>query len=404
MSTDDRIQSIIDATFADKDLAKRAKTAKPADLSESIKILGNPNSHAQQPAMSTWNRSPKRDERLSERLTKTQRRMDQLQMGLDAVGIADPSPIADGANAAISVGRMFTDPKRRGEHAKNAAISAVSMIPYAGDLAKLAKTKRYRKTIRGIGGDGDAARGMRDRRFADGVDSAGSGGGSGGGDGGAIPPGSADGSDGRDRREEEEGIEEMGKWTTKLKSTGKAILAFAGPIGVAAGAAVGFVKSVEKMNTGILAANRGLGNFNGQIAEAYAKYDVREIERDIKKGGAMDGSIAKLAKEQSDFRDDLERWMTPISIALIEMQVLMTKMTGYSLKVVEALAMMDPRLALAVRALKALEKQNEDASTTGMEQFFADLSDGKFDGKKPDLKGGSTQILSDNDHEEVFGK
>ena len=73
---------------------------------------------------------------------------DILQLGLDAVGVIDPTPITDGVNSAISLGRAFvTDPERRGEHLQNAAISAVSMVPYIGDTAKLAKGGRAARTV-----------------------------------------------------------------------------------------------------------------------------------------------------------------------------------------------------------------------------------------------------------------
>ncbi len=51
--------------------------------------------------------------------------LDRLQVGLDVAGVADPTPIVDGINALIYLAR--------GKYA-DAAISAGSMIPYAGDI------------------------------------------------------------------------------------------------------------------------------------------------------------------------------------------------------------------------------------------------------------------------------
>src|SRR5688500_17287538 len=46
--------------------------------------------------------------------------MDMVQLGLDAVGAAEPTPFADGTNAAISLFRAFvSDPDRRREHLLN---------------------------------------------------------------------------------------------------------------------------------------------------------------------------------------------------------------------------------------------------------------------------------------------
>ena len=60
------------------------------------------------------------------------------QMILDITGIIDPTPISDGTNALISLARgRWTD----------ALISAVSIIPYIGDVSKLAKLPRYLASI-----------------------------------------------------------------------------------------------------------------------------------------------------------------------------------------------------------------------------------------------------------------
>lgn len=63
--------------------------------------------------------------------------VDNLQTTLDAVGIADPTGIADGVNAVIHLSR--------GNYA-DAAISAIAIVPYIGDLAKGANygTKFYK--------------------------------------------------------------------------------------------------------------------------------------------------------------------------------------------------------------------------------------------------------------------
>ncbi|MCH4829754.1 hypothetical protein [Flavobacterium columnare] len=58
---------------------------------------------------------------------------DILSAGLDIVGIFDPTGISDavGAKMAFDDGDYFS-----------AAISAVGVIPYAGDLAKVGKIKK----------------------------------------------------------------------------------------------------------------------------------------------------------------------------------------------------------------------------------------------------------------------
>ena len=64
--------------------------------------------------------------------------LDITQMGLDIVGLVDPTPISDGANGIISLAR--------GDWL-GAGISALSMIPYVGDAAKLGKLGRYAETL-----------------------------------------------------------------------------------------------------------------------------------------------------------------------------------------------------------------------------------------------------------------
>ncbi|QTD46072.1 hypothetical protein [Ottowia testudinis] len=64
--------------------------------------------------------------------------LDLTQIGLDVAGIFDPTPISDGANTLISLGR--------GDWL-GAGLSAVSMIPYVGDAAKLGKLGKYAQTV-----------------------------------------------------------------------------------------------------------------------------------------------------------------------------------------------------------------------------------------------------------------
>ncbi|APZ91186.1 DNA/RNA non-specific endonuclease [Fuerstiella marisgermanici] len=64
--------------------------------------------------------------------------MDLAQIALDIAGIADPTPICDGANAIISVAR--------GDWL-GAGLSLVSIVPYVGDLAKAGKFPKYLKSV-----------------------------------------------------------------------------------------------------------------------------------------------------------------------------------------------------------------------------------------------------------------
>jgi hypothetical protein len=65
--------------------------------------------------------------------------MDISQLVLDITGIIDPTPISDGANFLISLARR---------NWVDAVASAVSIVPYIGDLAKTAKLPRYIRSVR----------------------------------------------------------------------------------------------------------------------------------------------------------------------------------------------------------------------------------------------------------------
>jgi hypothetical protein len=67
--------------------------------------------------------------------------LDLAQLGLDVVGIVEPTPFADGSNAVIS---MF-----RGDWL-GAGLSALSIVPYVGDLAKLGKLGKWADTVTNV--------------------------------------------------------------------------------------------------------------------------------------------------------------------------------------------------------------------------------------------------------------
>ena len=79
-------------------------------------------------------------------------KLDKLQLALDVAGI-EPTvgTVADGANAIISTLRLAAAAAREDkdaakEHAINAGISVVSLIPF-GDIVKLAKFRKLRKPL-----------------------------------------------------------------------------------------------------------------------------------------------------------------------------------------------------------------------------------------------------------------
>ncbi len=78
--------------------------------------------------------------------------LDLGQMALDITGIVDPTPISDGSNAVISLGRsvgsLFSgDFGEAGGHLLNAGISAVAIVPALGDVAKAGKIGKWAQTV-----------------------------------------------------------------------------------------------------------------------------------------------------------------------------------------------------------------------------------------------------------------
>lgn len=359
---------------------------------------------------------PQKD--MGEKPSKGQTAIDSVQMGLDAVGVADPTPITDGVNAAISMVRAFKDPKRRGEHLQNAAISAVSMVPYIGDTAKLLKVKRYGKTLNNAvehSADAAKAKGQqrenaretvdrlidswRERR---GIDEAGEKKKpDNDGDGPPVdPPDPAERTRSiEDERETEKGLDQQERWNDWMKQSTEKVISFTGAIGKGVLFLGGAVAGLQALNTGIVALNRDLADFNGQLAQSYAEYEADEIKRKMEKGQAIDGPMSRLLEEQSELKSTIDGFTNPIKAISIEFQAFATKMVNYTLTLVE-------RATGAQSILENLMEYftgKDDGSDTAWRQFFADVSDGKFDGKAPAFDGKREKILPDRDHREVFG-
>lgn len=77
---------------------------------------------------------------------------DLAQMTLDLTGIVEPTPVSDGANTLISLGRSIGSAVTgnwgdAGGHLGNGALSAVGIVPYLGDLAKAGKIGKWAQTV-----------------------------------------------------------------------------------------------------------------------------------------------------------------------------------------------------------------------------------------------------------------
>jgi hypothetical protein len=219
--------------------------------------------------------------------------MDMLQTGLDAAGVADPTPILDGINAGVSVVRAFTDPKNAGSHLVNAGVSAISMVPYFGDVAKIfkygGKAAKVGEEAAKVGEEaakaGSSGGGIAGTigNLLGGLGGSGGGGSSGGGQGGSVDPG-----------------EQGGGFDWKMFAT-----LSAGAIGViAAFKALGaWIDRTVASGERLLESQRDLAKFSGELSNAFAKYDTAGVFRQVRSAEYLSSSAVGLAGSQSDLND-----------------------------------------------------------------------------------------------------
>lgn len=234
--------------------------------------------------------------------------MDMLQIGLDGLGVADPTPIVDGVNAGISVVRAFTDPKNAGTHLVNAGISAVSMVPYIGDIAKVFKYggkavkagKLGKKTAEsGVWKDSWGKSGIP-RKMEGGIGGVigNIAGGLFGGGGG----GSGNGGGGNDSAESD---------GTSGESSGGGS-GWGSLLGIAA-AAIGITGAFRALGSWInrtvangeklLDSQRNLARYSGELTNAFSLAATRDVFREMREAKYLGGSASGLAGAQSGLKD-----------------------------------------------------------------------------------------------------
>ncbi|MCC9644991.1 hypothetical protein LOC71_22165 [Rhodopirellula sp. JC740] len=363
---------------------------------------------------------------------------DSGQLALDAIGIADPTGIADGANAAISLGRAFTDPDRRGEHLQNAAISAVSMIPFAGDLAKIFKAPRATKTV------DRATRAMRrqpsgnvafnpnrideivDAQRVDDIAEGSSmanrttaGAAAGGSGGGNVPPISPSitdpGDPDRDPRETKRQIEDQRKLQELQDSyldTLEDVVLATGAFGVALLGAVKAVGVVIASNKSTISNNKHLEELNPVIAGAFVRHELEEVRRNLRRGEALQDQVSKALEIDSEYEDLRARFTTPIDAmkadassfganAVTTMGEFVDSVSGAS-RTLENLSTIGNLLAGAGNGLLDIAKSgldllsgkrigewiagknnepNVNPNATPAQRFLDDIRDGAYDGR-----------------------
>lgn len=292
-------------------------------------------------------------------------RLDKIQAAADVGGVFDQSGITDLANAAVSLVRGLgarTKAEQRG-HMQDALIRGISAIPIVGDVAKLARSRKYAELAKG----GSAA--ARTTPTASAAKPAGSGATVSGGflsgllssfrtqpQPRPIPdqvkgapgfvqnvvtsltsrmsesrqqPGVPTPAPGLSPKEklsmmgmpaqqiedanrqrmadqesaaaQEEANQRFEELSGKLKSATKGIGAFTA-------AMIAVPKLVERWGTALAESRRNLASYDGRLAAAYARMDVKQIRRDIETARDTGGSSAAVVNELAKLRGMLQPW------------------------------------------------------------------------------------------------
>lgn len=305
--------------------------------------------------------------------------MDAVQTALDAAGVVDPTPIADGTNAVISLVRAGMEPDRAGEHVKNAAISAVSAIPYVGDIAKAAKyggksTKASskaasqpakaatRSTPAGSGPPNTTAPsgGNWLNSFASyftgvlggnagggnaGGGGGGTGGGGAGGAGGGQPPGpggtggtgggGGGGNNPATNVSPNPGGSSNNAPVLNLDRFIDETVEAAGVVGALGKKAFDFAERMDIVNRQLIEYNRNLTKFSGELSAAYGKLDSDRLLREIKNAGLQGESLAGLIGAQSKLEEALQELKGDWRIVGNDIQQILTKIATGIIEIID---------------------------------------------------------------------
>jgi hypothetical protein len=299
---------------------------------------------------------------------------DAAQTILDAAGVVDPTPISDGTNAAISIGRAIKDPRSAAKHLRNAAISAVSMIPYVGDLAKgakyggkAAKAAKPAKTVENAsevaeaaeavkavdnassapGGDDFDTKGFVESIFGrndqrgnssspvgrSGSRSNNGSGGSGGSGGGPSDPNSPGDPDDESIRKNLGGFKD-----TVVDVTGKL-----GKLGVAT---YTFAEAQNFLNKAVIEYNRNLLKYNGELTKAYSELDFGRLSREFRQAQKQSGPMSGLIGAQNDLEESMMNFRGDWQVIATDIQTGLTKIADIGIRILDYISPLEEMYGL----------------------------------------------------------
>lgn len=170
-----------------------------------------------------------------------------------------------------------------------------------------------------------------------------------------------------------------------LNAAGPAIGGFIGAIARATAATAAAVTGLDLMNTGVIALNRELSQYEGNLAQAYAQYEVDELQRGVRRSETMSGPLTGLLREQSELRDGVSDVSNEINAGFAQALTKITSLVNFANNVFGV----TENIADGIQAIREwlFGKDTEDLAISPIRAFFADAADGKFDGKRPDFGG-----------------
>lgn len=160
---------------------------------------------------------------------------------------------------------------------------------------------------------------------------------------------------------------------------------FAGVAIKAATAVTGLIRGLELMNTGVLALNRGLSEYEGGLAAAYAQFDADEIQRGVRRAETMSGPLQGLLQEQSELKDSISEVTNELNAGFAQLLAVITEGVN---DLNESVGLTD-MIAESIKDIRNLifRQDEEDPKLTPWTSFLADVSDGKLDAKRPEFGG-----------------
>lgn len=318
--------------------------------------------------------------------------LDGLQVGLDAVGTIEPTPLADGTNAIISLVRAATEPDRRSEHLTSAAISTLAIVPYLGDLAKGGKYAGKLAKETEVAAASEKAAQKNSSRFADSVSTvarstlsgvlsslispsaagskdqlsspsaqdpsaaqsgsssssgtsaaASSGGGaggsgSGGGGSGNSPPAGplSPGSSGNPSGQPQQVDSILKRLWEGLRWVFDQLVPLGSYVTQATFAFVSFNTALYAANRTQLKLNENLRLYSGEIQAAYMRLEAGRVMRDVARARSLEGNLSGLSDAQNRLEKAQEEFTRPLQQVVLNLQTKLTDGVAAILELIDS--------------------------------------------------------------------